>query len=98
LDDIGGWSQLKFKASSRLEFNAAFGLENPTSAEVRAGSASQIYLGPLLAQNRGGLVNFIFRPRSNLLFSTEYRYLQSFPVSSTNNNADQFNIMMGVLF
>jgi outer membrane murein-binding lipoprotein Lpp len=98
LDDIGGWSQLKFKASSRLEFNAAFGLENPTSAEVRAGSASQIYLGPLLAQKRGGLVNFIFRPRSNLLFSTEYRYLQSFPVSSTNNNADQFNIMMGVLF
>ena len=98
LDSVGGWSQLKFKANSRLEFNAAFGLDNPFSAEVRAGTASQAYLGPLLVQNRGGLVNFIFRPRSNLLFSTEYRYLQSFPVSSTNNSADQFNIMMGVLF
>jgi hypothetical protein len=98
LDSIGGWSQLKFKANSRLEFNAAFGLDNPTSAEVRAGSASQTYVGPLLVQNRGGLVNFIFRPRSNLLFSTEYRYLQSFPISSTNNNADQFNVVMGVLF
>ncbi|MGH9499143.1 MAG: hypothetical protein ACRD3L_08360 [Terriglobales bacterium] len=98
LDSIGGWSQLKFKASSRLEFNAAFGLDNPTSAEVRAGSASQAYLGPLLVQNRGGLVNFIFRPRSSLLFSTEYRYLQSFPVASFSNDADQFNIMMGVLF
>jgi hypothetical protein len=98
LDSIGGWSQLKFKANSRLEFNAAFGLDNPTSAEVRAGSASQAYVGPLLVQNRGGLFNFIYRPRSNLLFSTEYRYLQSFPVSSTNNNADQFNVMMGVLF
>jgi hypothetical protein len=98
LDSIGGWSQLKFKANSRLEFNAAFGMDNPTSAEVRAATASQIYLGPLLVQNRGGLVNFIFRPRSNLLFSTEYRYLQSFPVSSLNNTADQFNVMMGVLF
>jgi hypothetical protein len=98
LDSIGGWSQLKFKANSRLEFNAAFGLDNPTSVEVRAGSASQAYIGPLLVQNRGGLFNFIYRPRSNLLFSTEYRYLRSFPVSSTNNNADQFNVMMGVLF
>jgi hypothetical protein len=98
LDTIGGWSQLKFKATSRLEFNAAFGLDNPTSSEVRAGSSSQAYLGPLLVQNRGGLVNFIFRPRSNLLFSTEYRFLQSFPVSSSNNTADQFNVMMGVLF
>jgi hypothetical protein len=98
LDDVGGWAQLKFKANSRLEFNAAFGLDNPFSAEVRAGTASQTYLGPLLVQNRGGLFNFIYRPRSNLLFSTEYRYLQSFPVSSTNNAADQFNVMMGVLF
>lgn len=98
LDSVGGWSQLKFKATSRLEFNVAFGLDNPTSAEVRVASASQAYVGPLLVQNRGGLVNFIFRPRSNLLFSTEYRYLQSFPVSSTNNTADQFNVMMGVLF
>jgi hypothetical protein len=98
LDDIGGWTQLKFKANSRLEFNAAFGLENPTSTEVRAASASQTYVGPLLVQNRGGMINFIFRPRSNLLFSTEYRYLQSFPVSSTNNAADQINVMMGVLF
>jgi hypothetical protein len=98
LDSMGGWSQLKFKANNRLEFNAAFGLDNPFSSELRAGAPSQAYVGPLLVQNRGGLINFIFRPRSNLLFSTEYRYLQSFPLSSTNNNADQFNLMMGVLF
>ena len=98
LDDTGGWTQLKFKANSRLEFNAAFGLENPTGTEVRSASTSQIYVGPLLVQNRGGMFNFIYRPRSNLLFSSEYRYLQSFPVSTNNNTADQFNIVMGVLF
>ncbi len=98
LDSIGGWSQLKLKANSRLEFNAAFGLDNPTGAEIRAASGSQSYVGPLWAQNRGALVNFIFRPRSNLLFSTEYRYLQTFPASVGFNTADQVNVMMGVLF
>lgn len=98
LDSIGGWSQLKLKVNSKLEFNTAFGLDNPTSSEVRLGVASQPYLGTLYAQNRSGLVNFIYRPRSNLLFSTEYRHLQSFPIFSANNTAEQFNMIMGVLF
>jgi len=100
LDSIGGWSQFKIRASSKLEFNAGFGMDNPYSAEVRAGGPSELYLGGqrLLVQNRSGLVNFIYRPRSNLLFSTEYRYLQSLGLYSFNNSADQVNVMMGVLF
>lgn len=98
LDSIGGWSQLKLKATSKLEFNAAFGLDNPTAAEVRAGEASETYVGPLLVQNRGILANFIFRPRSNLLFSTEYRHLQSFQVYKIENSGQQINLMMGILF
>lgn len=98
LDSVGGWSQLKFKLTSKWEFNTAFGLDNPTASEVRLGTATQPYLGTLYAQNRSGLVNFIFRPRSNLLFSTEYRYLESFPILSPNNTAGQVNMVMGVLF
>ena len=92
LDAIGGWSQLKFKATSTLEFNAAAGLDNPTTAEVRAAG------NPLLVQNRGALVNFIFRPRSSLLFSAEYGHLRSFQLNDVSNSADQFNLMMGILF
>lgn len=98
IDSIGGWSQFKFKANSKLEFNAAFGLDNPEASELRFGAASQAYVGPLLAQNRSAFVNFIYRPRSNLLFSTEYRFLQSFPLYQPNETADQVNVMMGVLF
>lgn len=98
LDSIGGWSQFKFKANSKLEFNTAFGLDNPTASELRFGAASQSYLGPLLAENRSAFVNFIYRPRSNLLFSTEYRFLQSFPLYGSAENAEQINMMMGVLF
>jgi hypothetical protein len=99
LDAIGGWSQLKFKATSTLEFNVAFGLDNPTTAEVRAAAASQSYLfGPLMVQNRGSLVNFVFRPRSNLLFSGEYGRLRTAQLNDLSYNADQFNLIMGILF
>jgi hypothetical protein len=92
LDTIGGWSQLKFKATNTLEFNAAVGVDNPTAGEVRATG------NPLLVQNRGSLVNFVFRPRSSLLFSAEYGHLRSFEVNDVSNGADQFNLMMGILF
>jgi hypothetical protein len=99
LNTIGGWSQLKFKATNTLEFNAAVGLDNPTTKEVRAAAASQPYLfNPLFVQNRGALVNFVFRPRSSLLFSAEYGHLRTYQLNDVSNNADQFNLIMGVLF
>jgi hypothetical protein len=99
LDSIGGWSQLKFKATNTLEFNAAAGLDNPTAGEVRAAAASQPYLfSPLLVQNRGLLANFVFRPRSSLLFSAEYKRLRTAQLYDVNNSADQFDLIMGILF
>ena len=92
LDTIGGWSQLKFKATNTLEFNAAAGIDNPTAGEARTWS------NPLLVQNRGALVNFVFRPRSNLLFSAEYEHLRSFEIDAASNSADQVNLTMGILF
>jgi len=98
LDAIGGWSQLKFKASAKLEFNGAFGLDNPFAEDLRAFSAAQSYFLPTLAQNRSALVNFIYRPRSDLLLSAEYRHLRTFLINSNSNTAEQINLMMGVLF
>jgi hypothetical protein len=92
LDTIGGWSQLKIKATNTLEFNAAAGVDNPTAAEVRTSG------NPLLVQNRGALVNFVFRPRSNLLFSAEYGHLRSFELDDASYSADRFNLIMGILF
>ncbi len=98
LDSAGGWSQLKFRATPKLEFNAAFGLDNPFASEARAASSSEPYAGPLWVQNRSILGNFIYRPRSNLLFSAEYRHLQSYELDWAHNNAQQINVMMGVFF
>lgn len=98
LDSIGGWSQLKLRATPKLEFNAGFGVDNPTASEIRFAGASQPYIGTLLTKNLSGLANFVYRPRSNLLFSAEFRQLQSFPVYGGSESAQQVNLVMGVLF
>ena len=98
LDSMGGWSQLKLRANARLEFNAGYGLDNPTAEEARFFSAGEAYTGPTMTENRSALVNFIYRPRSNLLFSTEYRHLRTTYLDDNAYSSEQVNVMMGILF
>jgi len=98
VNSVGGWSQVKFRASGKLEFNGAFGLDNPYAQDLHAFSAPQAYFPVSVAQNRGGLVNFVYRPRSDLLFSGEYRHLRTFEISGGSPTAEQINLTMGVLF
>ena len=98
LNSIGGWSQLKFRATPKLEFNGAFGLDNPYTADLRAFPAGESYIDIHLAQNRSALINFIYRPRSNLLFSSEFRHLKTYEIQGFNQTAEQINLMMGILF
>ena len=97
LNSVGGWSQLKVTATSKLEFNGAFGVDNPYASDVRGFSLSPGFPAPLL-QNRSSLVNVIYRPRSDLLFSGEYRHLRTFDIDAGSPTADQVNLMMGILF
>lgn len=98
LNSIGGWAQLKIKVAPKLELNGAFGLDNPFAEDLKAFPASQSYLDPDLSRNLGSMVNFVYRPRSNLLFSTEYRRLLTSRIDEENYPAGQFDLMMGVLF
>jgi len=97
LNSAGGWSQLKFSPTSRLEFNGVFGMDNPFSSDVHAFAAPVGPYGYVLAANRSGMANVIFRPKSDLLFSGEYRHLRTSQLVGYNT-ADQINVMMGVLF
>jgi hypothetical protein len=51
-----------------------------------------------LLQNRSSLLNVVYRPRSELLFSCEYRYLRTCEMYAVSPTADQLNLMMGILF
>jgi hypothetical protein len=100
LNSVGGWAQLKYRPASKWEFNLAFGMDNPYATDLEYFPYSQLYGGgnATLARNRGSLVNMIYRPRSDLLFSAEYRRLTTYTINNGGNNAGHLNLMMGVLF
>jgi regulator of replication initiation timing len=99
LDSIGGWSQLKFRATSKVEFNGAFGQDNPQGDQVRNSSAGQQnYFNAWLARNQTSLINVVYHPRSDVVMSLEYRHLRTFTTISEPYSADHVNMSVGVLF
>jgi hypothetical protein len=98
LNAVGGWAQLKYRPTAKLEFNAAFGQDNPFASDVREFSDAQSYGDPTLTRNQGVFGNIIYRPRSDLLFSLEYRHLKTFSIYDENATAGQVNLGMGILF
>jgi hypothetical protein len=98
LNSVGGWAQLKYRPAKKWEFNAAFGMDNPFAADLEYFTSSQAYGDPNLARNKGSFGNMIYRPRSDLLFSAEYRHLKTYTITNGASDAGQINLMMGVLF
>ena len=99
INAVGGWTQLKYRATSTLEFNAAVGLDNPYSADIHLFAPhARAYGDPTLIKNQGGFFNVIYRPRSDLLFSAEYHRLKTFQVNNGSYDASHIDLTMGVLF
>ena len=98
LDNTGGWAQLKQRVDEHLEFNAAFGTDQVPAGQLRpyAGASSAVYLN--LARNRTYVANVIYSPSAYLLFSLEYRHLQSSPVNGATNSGDVIGIATGYRF
>jgi hypothetical protein len=97
LDSMGGWAQLKFKIKSNFEINGALGVDNPFAGELRRFNANTIYPGSY-TRNLSPLVNFIYQIRSDILFSTEYRYLNSSVLDSGSFSANHINLSLGYVF
>ncbi len=98
LNSVGGWAQLKYRPKPNLEFNGTFGQDIPYTADIRAFPNPQAYGDPTLTKNQEGFVNVIYRPRSDLLFSAEYRHLRTYTIDNGNYQAHHINLTMGVLF
>jgi uncharacterized coiled-coil protein SlyX len=98
LDDAGGWAQLKEKFSQRLELNAAFGMDNVFASEMRryASTVLNPYLN--LARNRTYTGNVIFSPSAYLLFSLEYRHIESSPVVGLPAGSNVIGVGAGYKF
>ena len=90
--------QLKFKPKANFEVNFAYGQDNPFAGELRAFPASAYYYGSSLSRNLSPFVNFIYRVRSDVVVSVEYRRLQTYTLDSGANNANQIGSSVGYIF
>jgi hypothetical protein len=98
LDSAGGWAQLKFKPRANFEMNGAVGQDNPFANELRRFPGTQGVYGTLLSKNLDSFVNFIYQLRSDVLFSVEYRRLQTSVLDSKSRTANHVNLSLGYLF
>jgi hypothetical protein len=95
---LGGWSEVKVKLNFRNEFNLAAG----SGARSARGTRQTALLDPTLQflsrRDDMWFANYIFRPRSDLVFSTEYRRLRTYQVSGTPTIAGQVGLAVGFIF
>ncbi len=98
LDSAGGWSQLKIQLTPKLELNGVFAEDNAFASDIRGFAVDANNFSTILGRNRGGLGNLVYRPRSDLLLSAEFRRLHTYPVYSSDSVTNQINLALGVLF
>jgi hypothetical protein len=98
LDSTGGWLQLKFKPKPNFEVNFAYGEDQPFAGELKRFPATALYYGYSISRNQSPFVNFIYRVRSDVLFSMEYKRLQTNPLNSNANIANQVIMSLGYAF
>jgi hypothetical protein len=98
LDSAGGWSQLKFQLTPKIELNGAFAEDNAFASDIRGFATDANNFFTILGRNRGALGNLIYRPRSDLLLAAEFRRLHSYPVYSSASTTNQINLAVGILF
>jgi hypothetical protein len=98
LDSAGGWTQLKFQLTPKLELNGVLAEDNAFASDVRGFATDADNFGEILGRNRGALGNLVYRPRSDLLLSAEFRRLHTFPVYDSATVTNQINLAMGILF
>ena len=99
LNATGGWAQLKSHLNRSLEVNAFFGEDSAEASQVRnqtpmANPSPYLYL----VRNQSTAANIIFRPKTYLVFSGEYRYLRSWYIYGPASTAQALDLTMGYLF
>jgi hypothetical protein len=89
----GGWAQMAIKARSDLDFNFAYGQEDPRNRDIFSGqvSASRRF------KNQVGSANFIWQFRQNLLLSLEYRRFWT-QYASQQRTGNHYNLAVGYMF
>jgi hypothetical protein len=99
VDTVGGWSQGKLRFTPTLEVNAMFGLDDALASNFRRFTLSTTTSSlSLYARNNTFVTNIIFRPKSYLIFSPEFRRIMTWSSTGPARTADIFTLSAGYQF
>ena len=99
LDDAGGWAQMKFSLLPSLEVNLSAGLDNAFGNDLEGSDqAAGAGFYETLARNQTVLANFIYRPKSYLLLSSEFRQINSRSIAGQAFQDNVFGLATGYIF
>ncbi len=99
LNAIGGWTEFKTRFNSELETNLSIGQDDGFARDFHAvvlsptASATQ-----LRARNKMVVGNLIFRPKTYIILSPEYRRIWSWPINSAASTLNVFTLSVGFQF
>lgn len=99
LNAAGGWTQAKVRFGSQVEWNSMFGEDNAyAGAFANLTLAAGITGTTARVRNQMVVTNFIYSPKTYLIFSPEYRHILSFPYRGTSSTADLFTLSIGLRY
>ena len=99
LNAIGGWTQFKTLYTSTLETNFSIGEDNGFASDFHAVVQSPTATATQLrARNKMVVANLIFRPKTYIILSPEYRRIWSSPINGPTNTLDIFTLTAGYQF
>jgi hypothetical protein len=99
VETAGGWGQLKFRLSPIFEANGAFGLDDAFGSNFE-GLIFPAGANPLelTTRNQTFVANLIYRPKTYLILSPEYRHIQTWQYTGSGNVAHIFTVTAGFQF
>jgi hypothetical protein len=89
----GGWVQFTYKARPDLDFNFAYGQEDPRNQDLFSGQLTS----STRLKNQTATANFIWALRQNFLVSLEYRRLWT-DYRTARQQAGHYNLAFGYIF
>jgi hypothetical protein len=98
LNSSGGWSELKFQLTPKLELNGVYAEDDAFAGDIRGFASDANNFWSILGRNRGAMGNVVYRPRSDLLLSAEFRRLHTFPIYDPASVTNQVVLSLGILF
>jgi hypothetical protein len=99
LNAIGGWTQFKTHFGRSLEANASIGVDDGFSGDFHSlqfpATATEVQLR---ARNKMVVANLIFKPKTYIILSPEYRRIWTWPIYGAGSTADIFSLSAGYQF